>query len=232
MRAILEWKTPTNVKEVQSFLGLAGYYRRFIEGFSKISRPLTQLLKKDKIFEWTDKCEKGFQELKNKLTTAPVLVLPDMEKGFQIYCDASRQGLGCVLMQEGKVVSYASRQLRPHEENYPTDDLELAAVVHALKIWRHYLMGNKCEVFSDHKSLKYIFTQPDLNLRQRRWLELIKDYEIDVQYKPGKANVVADALSRKVYHCTATIHEDQPKLWKEFQKLNLEIIGEGFVATL
>ena len=136
-----------------------------------------------------------------------------MEKGFQIYCDASRQ-------------------LRPHEENYPTHDLELAALVHALKIWRHYLMGNKCEVFSDHKSLKYIFTQPDLNLRQRRWLELIKDYEIDVQYKPGKANVVADALSRKVYYCTATIHEDQPKLWKEFQKLNLEIVEEGFVATL
>ena len=90
VRAILEWKTPTNVKEVRSFLELAEYYRRFIEGFSKISRPLTQLLKKDKIFEWTDKCEKGFQELKNKLTTAPVLVLPDMEKGFQIYCDASR----------------------------------------------------------------------------------------------------------------------------------------------
>ena len=111
VRAILEWKAPINVKEVQSFFELAGYYRRFIEGFSKLSRPLTQLLKKDKVFDWNPKCEEGFQELKKKLTTASVLVLPDTEKGFQIYCDASKQGLGCVLMQDGKVISYASRQL-------------------------------------------------------------------------------------------------------------------------
>ena len=134
VKAVLEWKPPTTVTEVRSFLGLAGYYRRFIEGFSRISRPLTQLLKKDKPFEWTYKCEESFQELKTKLTTAPVLVLPDTGKDFQIYCDASRQGTGCVLMQDGKVVAYASRQLRPHEENYPTHDLELTAVVHTLKI--------------------------------------------------------------------------------------------------
>ena len=102
-------------------------------------------------------------------------------------------------MQDGKVVAYASRQLRPHEQNYPTHDLEFAAVVHALKIWRHYLIGNKCEIYTDHKSLKYIFTQPDLNLRQRRWLELVKDYNVKIHYHPGKANVVADALSRKSY---------------------------------
>jgi hypothetical protein len=100
-------------------------------------------------------------------------------------------------MQEGKVVAYASRQLRKHEQNYPTHDLELATVVHALKIWRHYMIGNKCQIFTDHKSLKYIFTQKDLNLRQIRWLELIKDYDLDIQYHPRKANVVADALSRK-----------------------------------
>jgi hypothetical protein len=99
-------------------------------------------------------------------------------------------------MKEGKVVAYASRQLRKHEQNYPAHDLELSAVVHALKIWRHYMIGNKCQIFTDHKSLKYIFTQKDLNLRQRRWLELIKDYDLDIQYRPGKANVVADALSR------------------------------------
>jgi ribonuclease HI len=115
-----------------------------------------------------------FEELKKRLTSAPVLILPDMTKKFNIYCDASRQGLGCVLMQDGQVVSYASRQLRKHEENYPTHDLELAAVVHALKIWRHYLIGHRCEIYSDHKSLKYIFMQNDLNLRQRRWPELIK----------------------------------------------------------
>jgi hypothetical protein len=148
---------------------------------------------------WSPKCQESFEELKKRLTTAPVLVLPDIQKGFEVYCDASRQGLGCVLMQDGKVVAYASRQLRPHELNYPTHDLELAAVVHALKIWRHFLIGNRCEVFSDHKSLKYLFTQPDLNLRQRRWLELIKDYDIGLNYTPGKANVVADALSRKAY---------------------------------
>ena len=119
-------------------------------------------------------------------------------------------------MQQGKVVAYASRQLRPHEVNYPTHDLELAAVVHALKLWRHYLIGNRCEVFSDHKSLKYIFTQTDLNLRQRRWLELIKDYDLGVNYHPGKANVVADALSRKAYINSVMIQESQPELYEEF----------------
>ena len=113
------------------------------------------------------------------------------------FCDASKQGLGCVLMQDGKIVANASRQLKPHEENYPTHDLELAAVVHALKIWRHYLLGDRCEIFSDHKSLKYMITQPELKMRQRRWLESNKDYDIELQYHPGKANVVADALSRK-----------------------------------
>ena len=135
-------------------------------------------------------------------------------------------------MQEGKVVAYASRQLRPHELNYPTHDLELAAVVHALKIWRHYLIGNRCEVYSDHKSLKYLFTQPDLNLRQRRWLELIKDYDMGIRYHPGKANVVADALSRKVYCNTLMLREQQPALHEEFQRLNLEVVEHGFLAAL
>jgi hypothetical protein len=109
---------------------------------------------------------------------APVLTMPDMEKPFSIYCDASGQGLGCVLMQDSHVVAYASRQLRKHEEKYPTHDLEFAAMVHALKILGHYIIGKRCEVYSDHKSLEYIFTQPDLNLRQRRWMELIKDYDL------------------------------------------------------
>jgi ribonuclease HI len=194
---VLNWNPPKNVSEIISFFGLAGYYRRFIEGFSKIVKPLTSLLEKGKEFKWDDKCQACFEELKKKLTTAPVLIMPDIHKGFDVYCDASRQGLGCVLMQEGKVVAYASRQLRKHEQNCPTHDLELAAIVHALKIWRHYMIGNKCQIFTDHKSLKHIFTQRDLNLRQRRWLELIKDYDLDIQYHPGKANAVADALSRK-----------------------------------
>ena len=131
------------------------------------------------------------------MVTSPVLILLDQTKDYEVYCDASRRGLGAVLMQEGRVVSYASRQLKPHELNYAMHDLELAAVVHALKTWRHFLIGNHYEVYTDHKSLKYIFTQKELNLRQRRWLELIKDYDMKLHYHPGKANVVADALSRK-----------------------------------
>jgi hypothetical protein len=105
-------------------------------------------------------------------------------------------------MQEGRVIAYASRQLRRHEEHYPTHDLELAAVVHALKTWHHYLLGNVCHMYTDHKSLKYIFNQSKLNMRQRRWLELIKDYDLEIHYQPGKANVVADALSHKAFcHC-------------------------------
>jgi hypothetical protein len=166
VKDVLSWNTPQNVSDIRSFHGLAGYYRRFIEGFSKISKPMTELLAKGNTFECTPRRETSFQELKKRLTTALVLTMPDMERPFSIYCDASGQGLGCVLMQDGHVIAYASRQLRKHEEKYPTHDLELAAVIHALKIWRHYIIGKRSEVYSDHKSLKYIFTQPDLNLRQ------------------------------------------------------------------
>jgi hypothetical protein len=141
---VLNWNPLKNVPEIRSFLGLAGYYRRFIEGFSRIIKPLTSLLEKGKEFKWDDRFQTSFEELKKKLTTALVLIMPDIHKGFDVYYDASRQGLGCLLMQEGKVVAYASRQLRKHEQNYPTHDLELAAIVHALKIWRHYMIGNKC----------------------------------------------------------------------------------------
>jgi hypothetical protein len=181
VKDVLSWKTPQNISDIRSFLGLAGYYRRFIEGFSKISKPMTKLLAKGNTFEWTPRRETSFQELKKRLTTAPVLTMPDMEKPFLIYCDASSQGLGCVLMQDGHVVAYASRQLRKHKDKYPTHDMELAVVVHALKIWRHYIIGKRCKVYLDHKSLKYIFTQPDLNLRERRWLELIKDYDLGIK---------------------------------------------------
>ena len=132
------------------------------------------------------------------LVEAPVLTLPTSVKEYTLYSDASGIGLGCILMQDGKVVAYASKQLKPYEQNNPTHDLELAVVVFALKIWRHYLYGEKCRIFTDHKSLKYLLTQKDLNLRQRRWLELFKDYDCIIDYYPEKANVVADALSRKM----------------------------------
>ncbi|WVZ87915.1 LOW QUALITY PROTEIN: hypothetical protein U9M48_034490, partial [Paspalum notatum var. saurae] len=200
VKDVLNRKQPETVIEIRSFLGLAGYYRRFIKDFSKIAKPMTSLTKKNAKFVWGPKCEDGFRELKKLLTTAPVLAQPDVTKPFDVYCDASGQGLGCVLMQEGRVIAYASRQLRKHEANYPTHDLELAALVHAPKIWRHYPPGNTRHIYTDHKSLKYIFTQPELNMRQRRWLELIKDYDTEIHYHPGKANVVADALSRRA-HC-------------------------------
>ncbi|CAA0827462.1 Uncharacterized mitochondrial protein AtMg00860, partial [Striga hermonthica] len=192
------WSEPRNPSEVRSFLGLAGYYCRFIERFSKIALPLSQLTRKSVKFEWTDRCESSFQELKERLTTAPVLTILDPSRSFTIYSDASRQGLVCVHMQDGRVLAYASRQLKPHEQNYPTHDLELAAMVHALKIWRHYLYGGRCEIYTDHKSLQYIFTQKELNMCQRHWLELVKDYDCTIQYHLGNSNVVADALSRKV----------------------------------
>ncbi|MGI4673420.1 Ty3/Gypsy family RNase HI domain-containing protein [Klebsiella pneumoniae] len=137
-----------------------------------------------------------------------------------MYSDASHKGLGCVLMQHGKVIAYASRQLKEYEIRYPTHDLELAAIVFALKIWRHYLYGEKCEIYSDHKSLKYIFTQKELNMRQRRWLELIKDYDCEIHYHPGKANVVADALSRKERLKMITSSEE---LIKDFERMEIDI---------
>jgi hypothetical protein len=150
---ILNWKAPTNARGIKSFIGMAGYYRRFIEGFSKIAKPMTVLLGNKVEFKWTQKCQEAFEALKEKLTTASVLVLPDVHKPFSVYCNACYTGLGCVLMQEGRVVAYSSRQRKVHEKNYPIHDLELAAVVHALKTWRHYLYGQKCDVYTDHKSL-------------------------------------------------------------------------------
>ena len=197
IESVKNWHTPKTPTEIRSFLGLAGYYRRFIKNFSRIAVPLTALTHKGKSFVWGTDQEEAFQILKQKLCNAPILTLPDGNNDFVVYCDASNQGLGCVLMQRNKVIAYASRQLKTHEKNYTTHDLELGAVVFALKIWRHYLYGTKCVIFTDHKSLQHIFDQKDLNMRQRRWIELLNDYDCEIRYHPGKANVVADALSRK-----------------------------------
>ncbi|GJW44525.1 putative reverse transcriptase domain-containing protein [Tanacetum coccineum] len=197
VEAIRNWSAPTTPKEVRQFLGLAGYYRRFIEGFSLISKPLTKLTEKNKKYEWGTDEDEAFQTLKQKLCSAPILALPEGTENFVVYCDASHKGFGAVLMQREKVIAYASRQLKKHEENYTTHDLELGAVVFALRLWRHYLYGTKCTVYTDHKSLQYILDQKELNMRQRRWIELLSDYDCEIRYHPGKANVVADALSRK-----------------------------------
>ncbi|KAA0067849.1 pol protein [Cucumis melo var. makuwa] len=194
---------PSTVCEVRSFLGLAGYYRRFVEDFSRIASPLTQLTRKRTPFIWSPTCESSFQELKKKFVTVLVLIVPYGSGSFVIYNDASKKGLGCILMQQ-----------------------ELAAVGFALKIWRNYLYGEKIQIFTDHKSLKYFFTQKKLNMRQRRWLELVKDYDCEILYHPSKANVVADALSRKVLHSAALITKQAPLL-RDFERAEIAIsVGE------
>ncbi|GJW31064.1 putative reverse transcriptase domain-containing protein [Tanacetum coccineum] len=170
---------------------------RFIKDFSKIAKSLTELTQKNKKYIWGEKQELAFQLLKQKLCEAPILALPEGNNDFVVYCDASLQGLGAVLMQRERVIAYASRQLKPHEENYTTHDLKLGAIVFALKIWRHYLYDTKCTMFTDHKSLQHILDQKELNMRQRCWLELLAYYDCEIRYHLGKANVVADALSRK-----------------------------------
>ncbi|GJT51453.1 putative reverse transcriptase domain-containing protein [Tanacetum coccineum] len=161
IESVKDWASPKSPTEIHQFLGLAGYYRRFIEGFSKIVKPMTKLTQKKVKFVWGDKQEAAFQLLKQKLCSAPILALPEGSEDFIAYCDASKKGLGVVLMQREKVIAYASRQLKIHEKNYTTHDLELGAVVFALKIWRHYLYGTKCTVFTDHKSLQHILNQKE-----------------------------------------------------------------------
>ncbi|KAL0533867.1 hypothetical protein IC582_028138 [Cucumis melo] len=179
IEAVTGWTRPSTVSEVRSFLGLAGYYRRFVENFSRIATPLTQLTRKGVPFVWSKACEDSFQNLKQKLVTAPVLTVPDGSGSFVIYSDASKKGLGCVLMQQGKI-------------------------------------------FTDHKSLKYFFTQKELNMRQRRWLELVKDYDCEILYHPGKANVVADALSRKVSHLAALVTRQAP-LHRDLERAEIAV---------
>ena len=166
---------------------------------------MTRLTRKEVKFDWDDRCEEAFQELKRRLTLAPILIVPNRGQGYTVYCDALRAGLGCVLMQSGRVVAYGSLHLKNHVQNYPTHDIELAAVVFALKIWRHYLYGEEFEVYSNHTSMKYIFTQRGLNMRQLRWMEFLEDYDFTLHYHPGKANVVDDALNRKSRRVLASI---------------------------
>ncbi|GJT96458.1 putative reverse transcriptase domain-containing protein [Tanacetum coccineum] len=225
IEAIKSWAAPTTPTEVRQFLGLSGYYRRFIEGFSLISKPLTKLNHKYKKYEWGSEEEEAFQTLKQKLCSAPILALLEGTEDFVVYYDASLKGYGSVLMQREKVIAYASRKLKVHEENYITHDLELGAVIFALRLWRHYLYGTKYVVFTNHKSLQYILNQKELNLRQRRWFELLSDYDCEIRYHPRKGNVVADALSRKkrdkplrVRALMMIVHNNLPKQIREAHK--------------
>ena len=218
VEAMMSWERPKSVFEIRNFLGLARYYRRFIKDFSRLAAPMTTLTRKEVKFQWNDLCEKEFQKLKKRLTSAPILIISKMGQRYTVYHNASNVGLGCVLMQSGRVVAYSSHQLKNHEQNYATHDMELAAIVFVLKIWRHYLYGEHFEVYLDHKSLKCIFTQQDLNMRQRRWMEFLEDYDFTLHYHPGKANVVAYALSWKSRGALASITS------REWQML--EVVGQ------
>nr|GEV34061.1 hypothetical protein [Tanacetum cinerariifolium] len=164
---------------------------------SKIVRPITKLTQKSVKFEWGEKAKVAFQLLKQKLCSALILALPEGSENYVVYCDASHKGLGAFFTQKVKVIAYASCQLKVHEKNYTIHDLEVGAIMFVLKLWRHYMYGTKCVVFTNHKSLQHILDQNELNMRQRRWLELLSDYDCEIQYHPGKTNVMADALSRK-----------------------------------
>jgi hypothetical protein len=191
---------------------------------------MTKLLEKNAKFKWSLQCEEAFLTLKKRLSTAPMLAQPDIDKTFDVYCDASSIGIGGILMQDSCAIAYASRQLWHHEDHYTTHDPELLAIVHALKVWRHHLLGNLVHIYTDHKSLKYLFTQPDLNMRQRRWLELIKDYELEVHYHLGKANVVVDALRcmHRCNHLSVQSHHS----YCDPEELSLRVVPQGSLNNI
>ena len=222
VEAVISWERSKSVFEIRSFLGLARYYRRFIEDFSRLAALMTRLTRKEVKFVWDNSCELAFQEFKRTFTATPILIVLKKGQRYTVYSDASKDGLGCVLMQSEKVVAYGSWQLKNQEQNYPTHDMELDAAVFALKIWHHYLYGERFKVFSDHKTLKYIFTQRDLNMRQRRWMEFLEDYDFTLHYHPGKANVVADALTRKSHGVLASIASREWRMLETMGQFRLQ----------
>jgi hypothetical protein len=203
VEAIRKWSVPRNVVEVRYFMGLVGYYRRFIAGFSRIAHSITSLQRKEKKFQWTEECESSFQRLKQLLTSAPILKIADPNMNYVVCTDACKEGMGGVLRKEGFVICYESRKMKEHERNYATHDLELATIVHALRKWRHYLMGRRFKLRTYHNGLKYLFDQPTLNSKKIRWLEFLCEYDFDINHIKGKENKVADALSRKVHELHA-----------------------------
>ena len=197
VKAIQDWKTPASLTELRSFLGLANYYRRFIKGYSEKVLPLTELLKKTTCWKWTTSCQEAFDKVKKLLLEDPVLAMPDMFKPFEVQTDASDFALGGVLMQDNHPIAFESRKLSEAERRYTAHEKELLAVLHCLRTWRHYLLGSKFVVKTDNTAVSHFLTQPKLNLRQARWQEHLAEFDFHLEYRPGKNNNVADALSRK-----------------------------------
>ena len=198
VKDIIEWPHPTSISEIRGFLGITRWYRTFLRNYALIAAPLTNLLKKENKIDWETQHQESSDELKRLVTSAPCLKLPDFSQPFRVTTDASGIAVGGVLTQENRPVAFTSRKLKVHERNYPTHDLELLAVVHALKKWRHYLLSQVFELVTDHKSLKWIFTQPDLNMQQRRWVEFLQEFTFKIKFRLGKENQATDALSQRV----------------------------------
>jgi hypothetical protein len=196
IESIRGWSVPKNVVEVRSFMGHAGYYRIFIEGFSNIAHRITSFQNKGVNFHWTLDCENIFQHLKKLLTSSLIIRTKSRNEYFIVCIDASKEGLGGVLGQNGFVVCYESRKLKEHERNYVVHDLELESIVHALRKWRNYLMGKRFELRTYHNGLKYLFDHPNLNARKIRWLEFLSEYDFDMNHIKGKENKVVDALKK------------------------------------
>ena len=202
IQSIKDWPVPKDAHDIRSFLGICGYYRRFVEHFSKIAKPITDLLHKDTKFLWSRDCQAAYEELKTKLMTAPILKTYDPDLPIRLMTDASDFAIGAVLEQEHEPkkwfpIAYESRKLQPAEVNYAVHEKEMLAIVHAIKLWRHYLEGRRFEVITDHQSLTYFKKQPSLSKRQARWNELLQSQDYDIIYRPGKMNQAADALSRR-----------------------------------
>lgn len=199
VKAILEWPTPTKVTELISFLDLANYYRRFIEGYSKKVVVLTDLLKKDQNHFWSPDCQMTFDKLKRAIASEPVLKLPEFDKAFKVETDAGDRTIGAVLVQEGRPVAFESWKLNETEQRFTVHEKEMTALVHCLRLWRHYLLGGKFEIQTDNVAMSYFDTQKKLTPKQARWQELLAEFDLTLKYKAGKTNVVADARSRFLF---------------------------------
>jgi len=191
------------------FLGMTNYQRKFVEGYSKVTSALTDLLKKDKRWSWTDKCQVAFDDLKKRMVTAPILKLPNFERPFEVHTDASDFSIGGVLIQDGHPVAYESRKLQDREWRYPVHEKEMTAIIHCLHVWRHYLIGKPFVVKIDNVASSYFASQPKLSMKQARWKDFLAEFDMTIEYRPGRHNAVADALSRKGHLVALEEEEDQ-----------------------
>jgi hypothetical protein len=237
VNAVTNWPVPKNVHELRSFLGLAGYYRRFVKDFSMIASSLTALLHKNKKYEWGVEQDKAYTALKQAVSSAPILIIPDPQLPYTVVTDASGYAIGAALCQDHgsglQPCAFLSRKMNDHERNYAVHEQELLAIVHALREWRHYLLGNKITILTDHRSLQYLSTQDKLSARQTRWSEFLQQFDYEIKYRPGKDNQVADSLSRRPDHMLAPIHQSSIDIDSELlQNIKTEYSNDPITRSI